>query len=315
MESTTQTSEKMREEVLQGLKKSYKTLPCKYLYDERGSELFDQICEIEEYYPTRTELKIMEDNLAEILKSIPDNSILIELGSGSSLKTRLLLDNHQNLAGYVPVDISEDFLLETAEILRSRYTNLTIYPVVADYTHPFEITDLQLMHDHIVVYYPGSTIGNFLPEEAETFLKQIHGICENDGGLLIGVDLKKDPEVLEAAYNDSKGITAAFNKNILTRLNRELNADFNIDDFQHQSVYNKALGRVEMHLISRKEQDVCIDDEVIHFKKGESIHTENSYKYELGMFEDMAASAGFQTEAVWTDEKQYFGVLYLRRTE
>ena len=305
----------MREEVLQGLKKSYKTLPCKYLYDERGSELFDQICEIEEYYPTRTELKIMEDNLDEILKSIPANSILIELGSGSSLKTRLLLDNHPNLAGYVPVDISEDFLLETAETLRSRYTNLPIHPVVADYTHPFEITDLQLPHDHIVVYYPGSTIGNFLPAEAETFLKQIHGICEHDGGLLIGVDLKKDPEVLEAAYNDSKGITAAFNKNILTRLNRELNADFNIDDFQHQSVYNKALGRVEMHLISGKEQDVCIDDEMIHFKKGESIHTENSYKYELGMFEEMAVSAGFTTDALWTDEKEYFSVLYLRRIE
>ncbi len=303
----------MREEVLKGLKNSYKTIPCKYLYDERGSELFDQICDLEEYYPTRTELKIMEDNLDDILKAIPDNSVLIELGSGSSLKTRLLLDNHPNLAGYVPVDISEEFLLETVEKLRSRYSNIPIIPVVADYTHPFEITDLQLSYDHIVVYYPGSTIGNFLPTRAETFLKQISSICERDGGLLIGVDLEKDADLLEAAYNDSKGITAAFNKNILIRFNRELNADFNIENFEHESVYNKALGRVEMHLISTTEQDIHIGDEEIHLKKGESIHTENSYKYEISKFKEMAKSAGFETAKVWTDDRNYFSILYLNR--
>ena len=313
MESTTQTVAHMREEVLQGLKNSYKTLPCKYLYDERGSELFDQICDLDEYYPTRTELKIMEDNLDDILKAIPDNSVLIELGSGSSLKTRLLLDNHPNLAGYVPVDISEEFLLETVEKLRSRYSNIPIIPVVADYTHPFEITDLQISHDHIVVYYPGSTIGNFLPSLAETFLKQISSICESDGGLLIGVDLEKDANVLEAAYNDSKGITAAFNKNMLVRFNRELNADFDIENFEHKSVYNKALGRVEMHLISTTEQDIHIGDEEIHLKKGESIHTENSYKYEIGLFEEMARSAGFETAKVWTDDRNYFSILYLNK--
>ena len=311
MESTPLTITRMREEVLQGLNDSYKTIPCKYLYDEKGSELFDQICELEEYYPTRTELRIMENHIDEILSYVPKNSLLIELGSGSSLKTRLLLDNHPKLAGYIPVDISEEFLLDTVEQLRSGYPKIPILPMVADYTHPFEITDLDLPHDHVVVYFPGSTIGNFLPSRAETFLRQINSICENDGGLLIGVDLKKNPEVLEKAYNDSKGVTSAFNKNILVRINRELEADFNIDHFRHEAVYNRALGRVEMHLVSLEDQDVRISDELIHFDEGESIHTENSYKYEISGFSEMARNAGFETQKVWTDKNGYFGVLYL----
>lgn len=311
MESTSLINTRMLGEVLQGLSDSYKTLPCKYLYDEKGSELFDRICELDEYYPTRTELKIMRDNIPEILQFIPPNSLLIELGSGSSLKTRMLLDNHPDLAGYVPVDISEEFLLDTAEKLRNRYPEIPIMPMVADYTHPFEITDLNLQHDHVVVYFPGSTIGNFLPEQAETFLRQISSICENEGGLLIGVDLKKDSKILERAYNDSDGITAAFNMNILSRLNRELDANFDTDAFRHEAVYNQALGRVEMHLISLQEQDINVGEDIIHFNKGESIHTENSYKYEISGFSKMAENAGFTPQRVWTDENQYFGVLYL----
>lgn len=311
MESTSLTNTRMRDEVLQGLSSSYKTLPCKYLYDEEGSELFDRICELEEYYPTRTELKIMRDNIPEILRFIPQNSLLIELGSGSSLKTRMLLDNHPNLAGYVPVDISEEFLLDTAEKLRIRYPEIPIIPMVADYTHPFKITDLDIQHDHVIVYFPGSTIGNFLPEQAVTFLRQISSICENDGGLLIGVDLKKDPKILEKAYNDNQGVTAAFNMNILTRLNRELDANFDTDAFRHEAVYNQAFGRVEMHLISLQEQDIKVGDDIIHLRKGESIHTENSYKYDISRFNKMAENAGFTLQNVWTDENNYFGVLYL----
>lgn len=310
MESTPLTITRMRDEVLHGLTKSYKSLPCKYLYDEKGSLLFDRISELDEYYPTRTELKIMEDNLDEILRSIPQKSLLVEMGSGSSLKTRMLLENHPELAGYVPVDISEEVLMDTTDQLRGRYPHIPIIPVVADYTHPFDISGLEIPHEHTVVYFPGSTIGNFLPTQAEKFLTQIAGICEDNGGLLIGVDLKKDTNTLEAAYNDSEGITAAFNKNILSRINQELDADFNTDYFKHEAVYDKTLGRVEMHLVSTRDQIVHLGETEIRFNKGESIHTENSYKYDVAVFSEMAEKAGFEIQKVWTDEKRFFSVMY-----
>ncbi len=315
MELNAQAATQLQKEVVEGLEQPYKTIPCKYLYDEQGSRLFDRICELDEYYPTRTELHIMEEHLQEILAAIPDNSLLIELGSGSSVKTRLLLNHHKKLAAYVPVDISHKLLMDTAQVLQKQYPGIPVIPIVADYTHPFEIGDLSIPHDHTVVYYPGSTIGNFLPSKAKKFLRQIAGICKQDDGFLVGVDLKKDPSILEAAYNDREGITARFNKNLLLHINRELNADFDISLFAHEAIYNQALGRIEMHLVSLAEQDVRIADTVIHFSEGESIHTENSYKYEIEGFRNMAAEAGFEPDKVWTDPDRYFSIQYFRVKE
>lgn len=302
----------MLSEVLSGLRKSQKSLPSKYFYDERGSRLFEQITELKEYYLARAELSIIQNNLVVIAQHIGEEKVLVELGSGNSNKTRLLLDEMPHLKGYVPVDISEQHLAGTVQSLKERYSNLIIEPVCADYTKTFQIPSFGNSNINYVLFYPGSTIGNFHPAEARQFLKAISQILNSEGGLLIGVDLQKDKNILEAAYNDEQGITAAFNKNILCHINRKLNADFNPDHFDHRAFYNEKEHRMEMHLKSKTEQMVTIGEEQIHFEEGETIHTENSYKYTLSTFKDLVAP-GFSVQKVWTDEKNFFSVQYLRK--
>ncbi|MEX0994410.1 MAG: L-histidine N(alpha)-methyltransferase, partial [Balneolaceae bacterium] len=299
----------MFKEVVEGMSRPAKILPTKYLYDQRGSELFDQICEVDEYYPTDTEISIMKKNIGEMTDLLGRGVRLIEFGSGSSFKTRLLLDHLEELSGYIPVEISGKFLRKAVRRLREEYPGLQIYPVVADYTQPFELPENGSGRKN-VVYFPGSTIGNFRPEKAREFLRRIAVLTGSDGGLLIGVDLKKDRKILEAAYNDADGVTAAFNKNILVRFNRELNADFDIDRFAHRAFYNEAKGRIEMHLVSLTEQNIHIGNTTFHLKEGETLHTENSYKYTTEEFKKLASGI-FDVTKIWVDDAEYFSVQYL----
>jgi dimethylhistidine N-methyltransferase len=299
-------------DVKRGLSATPKFIPCKYFYDDAGSRLFDRICTLEEYYLTRTERSIMLQYVDEMVDEIESNRLLIEYGSGSSEKTRILLDNLDRPAGYVPVDISSEQLTRSAEALSKAYPGLRIIPVCADYTSAdFSLEEVVGAFPHRVVYFPGSTIGNFDPAEALHFLKGIAGLVGVDGGLLIGIDLKKEPSILEAAYNDQKGITAQFNLNVLRRMNRELGANFCLDRFRHRAFYNEQEGRVEMHLVSQTDQTVRIGETVIDFAAGESIHTENSYKYSLDDFERLATLAGFCVRRVWKDDRSWFSVQYL----
>jgi dimethylhistidine N-methyltransferase len=302
---------RFKEEVLQGLMKPQKELPSKFLYDETGSKLFDQICELEEYYPTRTELGIMEQNSTEIAALFGPNCFLIEYGSGSSIKTRWLLDALPQPSAYVPVDISKEHLLNSVQNLKNSYPAVEMLPVCADYTGYFELPASSRSVGRRVVYFPGSTIGNFDPEPAKYFMKHISHVVRRGGGLLIGVDLKKDPLVLHRAYNDSLEITAAFNLNLLRRINRELGANFQLKQFGHYAPYNPVQNRIEMHLVSLQEQVVQLDELEIHFRAGESIWTESSYKYNLGECASLAATAGFRVVKVWTDPNQLFSVQYL----
>ncbi len=299
------------DEVLAGLTQEPKTLPCKFFYDARGSLLFDRICELEEYYPTRTEMAIMQSHAPDIAARLGAQCRLVEYGSGSSLKTRVLLDAARSLAVYVPVDISRQHLLNAADSLRAAYPNLPIRPVCADYTQPFTLPEGGTRAARTVVYFPGSTIGNFHPAQAQAFLQGVAAQCGPEGGLLIGVDLKKDPQVLEPAYNDRQGVTAAFNLNLLTRINRELGGDFSEDAFAHYAFYNHGRGRMEMHLVSTRAQVVTIGGKTIAFDEDETIHTECSYKYDLEEFASLAARAGFALQRVWTDEEGLFSVQYL----
>ncbi|MGM0459472.1 MAG: L-histidine N(alpha)-methyltransferase [Bacteroidota bacterium] len=299
------------DEIVSGLTGEQKTLPSKYFYDERGSELFERICALDEYYPTDAEVEIMSESIGDICNEIGENVQLIELGSGSSMKTRLLLNHLTLLQMYVPVDISGEFLEKTAEQLRREYRAVSIMPVAADYTAPFPLPSSPEVEKR-VVYYPGSTIGNFTRQNARQFLKSIAGMLSEGDGMLVGVDLKKDVAVIEAAYNDSKGVTAAFNKNILHRLNRELDANFDIDSFRHEAVYNKQEGRIEMHLLSDIDQSAEVCGSTFHFSKGETIHTENSYKYTVEEFEELAEDL-FVRQKTWTDKREYFSVHYFKR--
>lgn len=305
-------SQSMLDEVLSGLRETPKSLPSKFFYDEHGTILFEKITRLEEYYLTRTEFDIMRSHLEEIVGQVGVQTILVELGSGSSRKTRLLLDELTNIAGYVPVEISEAYLANAVQSLKKEYPHLTIKPVWADYTESFPVPKFNHSTGKYVLFYPGSTIGNFGPEEARRFLGTVSKILNPGGGMLIGVDLKKDKRILEAAYNDQKGITAAFNKNMLMHLNRELQADFNIDYFSHRAFYNKNKGRIEMHLVSDRDQAVSVAGEQIHFKQGESIHTENSYKYSLNEFRELV-QPWFSVQKVWTDAQNYFSVQYLKK--
>ena len=297
------------EEALQGLTQTPKTLPCKFFYDAHGSHLFDRICVLDEYYPTRTEMGIMQAHAHEMSALLGDHCRLVEYGSGSSLKTRVLLDHAQRLASYVPIDISREHLERTAQKLAQAYPHLPILPVCADYTQPFSLP--QEGAGRTVVYFPGSTVGNFAAEQARDFLARIAQVCGPGGGLLIGVDLKKPAAVLNAAYNDQEGVTAAFNLNLLVRMNRELGADFALAQWAHRAFYNSAEGRIEMHLVSRCPQTVTLGGRGIAFGAGETIHTESSYKYAVDEFAALAERAGFEVQQVWTDSGHLFSVQYL----
>lgn len=294
-------------DVLEGLQKKQKTLPSKYFYDERGSQLFEEICTLEEYYPTRTELSIMESHISEIIEAIGRETLLIEFGSGSSYKTRVILKNASALSGYMPVDISGNFLFTEAEKLRSEFPGLRIIPIEADYTQPFDLETSD--ESKRVVYFPGSTVGNFTPENARKFLSRTADMLQTGDGLLVGVDAKKSPHILERAYDDVKGITAAFNKNLLHRLNRELDATFIPSQFRHKATYNRQEGRVEMHLVSLCEQEVTVGGRDISFFEEEYIHTENSYKYSTKDFTELL-SGHYRLENKWTDSREWFNIFY-----
>jgi dimethylhistidine N-methyltransferase len=300
-----------RAEVLSGLRKTPKELPTKYLYDARGSRLYERICALEEYYPPRTEIAIMKAHIGEMVARLGPNTRLIEYGCGNCAKTRILLDSLPDISGYVPIDISIEQLRRVARELDEHYKGLKILPVCADYTGHFELPPPGRPDERTAVYFPGSTIGNFHPEAARDFLWHIAATCGPGGALLIGVDLKKDPAILHRAYNDREGVTAAFNLNLLARINRELEGDFDLDAFRHYAFYNPAAGRVEMHLVSLREQTAHIGDASVSFTRGESIWTESSYKFSPGGFAALAGSAGFRVDKVWTDERQWFSVQYL----
>jgi dimethylhistidine N-methyltransferase len=299
------------QDVIQGLRALLKSIPCKYFYDEQGSCLFDQICDLDEYYPTRTELAIMREFGEEMAACVGSDCLLIEYGSGSGIKTRILLDHLQEPAAYVPIDISREHLTRSATDLARTYTGLQVLPVCADYTREFTLPTASRTASRRVVYFPGSTIGNFSTDEARRFLARIAGVSGVGGGLLIGVDLKKDPEILERAYNDRKGVTAAFNLNLLERINRELGADFVLDQFRHQAVYDRQTGRIEMYIVSLRDQAVHVGGQEFSFVEGDRILTECSCKYGLDEFAQLAASVGLKVERVWTDDQRLFSVQYL----
>jgi dimethylhistidine N-methyltransferase len=300
-------------EILAGLRQSAKMISPKYFYDERGSQLFDEITHLPEYYPTETELLIMQDNIDELANLVGPEASLIEYGSGSSRKTRVLLEHLHELAVYVPVDISEDHLIASARKIRSEFPGLEVLPVVADFTRPFALPNPTIMPRRNVVYFPGSTIGNFTHDDAEDLLSVMHQEAGEDGAMLIGVDLQKDPRIIERAYNDSAGVTARFNLNMLTHLNREFGFDFDEDAFSHSAVYDSEEGRVVIELISERDQVVTSGEESIEIAKGEAILTEYSHKYTLDGFAAMAGRAGFEVAKVWTDEERLFSVQYCLR--
>ncbi len=295
--------------VLNGLRKQQKSIPSKFFYDERGSGLFDQICELDEYYPTRTELQILKDHSADISAVLGSRAHLIEFGSGSSTKIRTLLDAMEQPLSYVPMDISRDHLLIAAKRLAGSFPDLPVIAICADYTSDFPFPNLG--GGRKTGFFPGSTIGNFTPREATEFLKKARNLLEG-GGMLIGVDLLKDEKILHAAYNDTLGVTADFNLNLLKRCNQELKGGFDISKFEHRAFLNREKSRIEMHLISLCDQIVPLDGERIAFREGETIHTENSYKYSVESFQALAEEAGFSPQAVWTDSASLFSVHYLK---
>lgn len=299
------------DDVIAGLTLERKQLPCKYFYDARGSQLFDEICELPEYYLTRTEKRIMDRHADEMAEQLDTGVMLIEFGSGSSSKTRALLDHLQHAAAYVPLDISESHLLNTSADLRLEYPHLEILPLVADFTQPFDLPVSQTPASHAAVYFPGSTLGNFEPDAARDMLRTIADILGDQGGLLIGIDLQKDPEVIEAAYNDQQGVTSQFNLNVLHRVNQELEGDFDVDQFQHVAYYNSIQNRVEIYVESLTYQKVSIGNFDLELGTGERILTEYSHKYTVNGFADMAAEAGFTLHRAWTDDDDYFAVLHL----
>ena len=304
--------EEFRRDVLTGLARPAKTLPCKYLYDEQGARLFEAICELEEYYPTRTEVAILRRHIGEISRLLGRGCHVVDLGSGSGHKTRLLLEHLDWPASCAPVDVAGPQLVQSSAGLARAFPGLEVRPICADYTNGFHLPHLPADSERIVVFFPGSTIGNFEPQEARAFLRRLMCVCGPRVGVLLGVDLKKDPRVLHAAYNDAAGVTARFNLNLLARVNRELDADFDLAAFRHQALYNQRAGRIEMHLVSRCAQRVAIGAERFSFACGESIVTEHSYKYTLAQFHRLAAQAGFGLVRCWTDPAQWFSVNYFK---
>lgn len=300
-----------RAEILEGLRAIPKRVAPKFFYDERGSRLFDAICVQPEYYPTRTELAIMEDHVDVMADLIGPRAMLIEYGSGSSLKTRLLLEHLPEPAAYVPVDISGDYLQEVAEALASDYPDIEVLPVCADFTRALNLPAPRRAASRNVVYFPGSTIGNFARSEARELLRVMREEAGDDGAVLIGVDLAKPREVLEPAYNDAAGVTADFNLNLLRRLNREHDADFDLEAFRHVAVYDEDESRIEMRLVSLRRQTVQVAGERFRFEADEYLVTEHSHKYSPEQFGALAGDAGLEVRRLWTDPQGLFSVQYL----
>jgi dimethylhistidine N-methyltransferase len=293
-------------DVIDGLSQHPKRLSPKYFYDAAGSELFEQITLLPEYYPTRTELSILHDRGGDISAIIPDGAALVEFGAGATTKVRLLL-NQCKFDAYVPVDISGDFLKAQAAALRKDFPALEVYPVAADFTTPFALPEpVRAMPK--VGFFPGSTLGNFEPHEACSFMRSAREILGEGAQMVIGVDLEKDERALYDAYNDSAGVTARFNLNVLVRINRELGGNFDLSAFMHRAIYNRERHRIEMHLISKKTQTVRMLGHSFAFRAGESIHTESSYKYSLDRFTALARGSGWSPRELWTDKADMFSV-------
>lgn len=294
-----------------GLSLDARSISPKFFYDVAGSTLFDRICELPEYYPTRTEVRILTECAPEIAAQIGPNAEIVEFGAGSLTKVRLLLDALESPKRYVPIDISGEHLEAAAERLRKDYAHVAVQPMVADYTMPLVLPSREKGGGQRVGFFPGSTLGNFSPEEALAFLQLAQRLLRG-GGLLLGVDLVKDPALLHAAYNDAQGVTAAFNLNLLRRANAELDTDFDLHSFTHAAFYNSPLRRIEMHLVSRRAQSVTLDGQRFNFEEGETIHTENSHKFTVEGLRALAVKAGFRPAAVWTDPERLFSVHWLQ---
>jgi len=305
-------ADQLTREVVEGLRKSPKELSPVWFYDELGSALFDRICELPEYYLTRTELAIMQTHAAEMAQHLGPQAAVIEFGSGTSLKTRLLLDRLEEPAAYVPVDIAREQLFDAASGLARDYPSLHIIPVCADFTQPFDLPKGVTAAKQRVVYFPGSTLGNFTRPQALRLLSSMRRMIGASGAVLIGIDLKKDPHILEQAYNDAAGITAQFNLNALRHLNRELGANFDLHAFEHRAVWVENAGRVEMRLISQRNQTVALAGARIAIERGEYLLTECCHKYTLEGFSEIAAACGLAVAHIWTDPEQKFSVQLLR---
>jgi len=311
-----QPDEGLLADALSGLSKSPKRLPSKYFYDARGSKLFERICEQPEYYPTRVELSIMRDHVGAIAEALGPNVRLVEYGSGSGLKTRLLLRNLESPVAYVPVEISRSALAESVAGLERAFPDIEMLPVCADFTQPITLPRAARAPRQTVVYFPGSTLGNFAPDEALRLLHQMRDEAGQGGGVLgggvlIGIDLVKDKAVLESAYNDVAGVTAEFTLNLLVRMNRELGADFDLAGFRHRARWHSLAGRIETHIVSRRKQDVHIGGRAFHFAEGEPMLVELSCKYTLDSFSRLAARADLHVAEVWTDPDHQFSVQWL----
>jgi dimethylhistidine N-methyltransferase len=293
--------------VIEGLSRPRKSLPCRFFYDARGSELFEEITKLPEYYPTRTEIAILEAHAAEMAECLLERAVLVEFGSGSSRKTEILLKTLRDLAVYVPVDVSQSALDDAKRRLFERFPALAVHPVVGDFTRPVAFPD-DLAKAPKLGFFPGSTIGNFSAPAASQLLGTMRGMLSPEGRLVVGVDLKKDARALVRAYNDEDGVTAAFNLNLLARINRELEGSFDLDGFRHEAIYEPREGRIEMHLVSLKTQAASVQGHCFRFMPGETIHTENSYKYTIGQFQDLARRAGWAPGRVWTDDRNLFSV-------
>jgi dimethylhistidine N-methyltransferase len=308
----TQSQDLFLADVINGLSKTNKTLPCKWFYDEAGSALFEDITNLSEYYLTRVETRLLESLKTELVHAIPRLSLIIEPGSGSSNKTRILLASQPQLREYMPIDISAEFLFESATHLQREFSHLKVNPLVADFTQaikPVATND----HTDSLIFFPGSTIGNFDPAEARQLLCNIRNIVDKPCWLLIGVDMTQDTSQLLAAYNDAAGVTARFNQNLLVRINRELRADFDLPKFRHRAVFDADQHRIEMHLVSTEAQRIKISNRVVQFEAGEYIHTENCYKYPRASFEALLHASGWQVQRVWQDmEASGFGLFLVR---
>jgi dimethylhistidine N-methyltransferase len=300
-----------RAEVLQGLQQSEKIISPKFLYDKKGAELFEEICTLEEYYLTRTEIAILQKYASEIALLIEDG-VLIEFGSGGSQKIRFLLDQIKKLPVYLALDISQQHLWESCQKLAEEYIGLETIAICTDYTQPIVLPEIKsILGKHFIAFFPGSSIGNLEPQEAINFLQNTAKLIGRHGGLIIGVDLKKGAEILEPAYQDARGISAAFALNLLNRINRELKGNFNLNDFRYEAVYNSVAGRIEMSIVSLVEQIVVIDGVQISFAAGEKLRTEYSYKYSISEFQSLAEKAGFRSRSTWVDDRDLFSVHYL----
>jgi dimethylhistidine N-methyltransferase len=292
-------------DVLSGLSAAQKSIPPKYFYDERGSQLFEAICELPEYYLTRAEISLLQVHAPEIAQLIAKDCALIEYGSGVSRKTRILIEAARP-AVYMPIDIARESLEQSSARLAGDYPWLEIHAIWGDYSLPLALPEVPARK---VVFFPGSTIGNFTPDDALAFLRNCWKIAAPGGAMIVGVDLKKPEALLNAAYDDAQGVTAAFNLNLLTRINRELNGNFNVDQFRHRAFYNPAASRVEMHLESEIPQSAMVGDHTFRFAKRETIHTENSYKYAVSEFQQLARASGFDPVRSWSDA--LFSIHYL----